>query len=82
MLPWSTIAIADSGTTGHYLTATSPCGQKRLVSVLLPIKIPNGKIIHSTDTKLIPHKNLPIEAREAHVFPGLKNRVLLLIGTF
>ena len=81
LLPSSTAAIVDSGTTGHYLTATPPCGQKQFFSVLLPIKMPNGEIIHSTHTTLIPHKNLPIEARKAPVFPGLTNRTLLSIGT-
>ena len=41
----------------------------------------NREIIHSTHTALIHHKNLPIEAREVHVSPDLKNRALLSIGT-
>ena len=44
--------------------------------------MPNGKTINSTHTTLMPITGLPLKAREAHIFPGLKNWALLSIGTF
>lgn len=44
--------------------------------------MPNCAIIHSSHTALLQNKDLPLKAREAHIFPGLENRALLSIGTF
>ena len=44
--------------------------------------MPNGETINSTHTVLIPITGLLLKAREVHIFPGLKNRDLLLIRTF
>ena len=74
------LAVADTGTTGHYLTLDSPCNNKQQIVHLLPIQIPNGEIIASTHTALLSHQDLPIQALKAHLFPGL-NKALLYIGT-
>ena len=42
--------------------------------------MPNGEIITSTHTALLSKTDLTIEARKAHLFPGL-NKSLLSIGT-
>ena len=44
--------------------------------------MPNGKQITSYHMALLPNTGLPLEARCAHVFPGLKNKALLSIGAF
>ena len=36
------LAVADTGTAGHYLTLDSPCNNKKLAIILLPIRMPNG----------------------------------------
>ena len=36
------LEVADTGTTGHYLTLDSPCDNKQQAVHLLPIKMPNG----------------------------------------
>ena len=74
------LALADTGTTGHYLTLNSPCTNKRKAVHPLPIQLPNGEIIKPTHTALLTHQDLPLQAREAHLFPGLK-KALLSIGT-
>ena len=43
--------------------------------------MPNGEVITSTHTALLPCTNIPLAARKAHIFPGLKT-ALLSIGTF
>ena len=74
------LTATDTGTTGHYLTLESPCINKRKAVHLIPIQIPNGEIIKSTHTALLAHPDLPIQARQAYLFPGLK-KALLSIGT-
>ena len=74
------LEVADTGTTGHYLTVESPCKNKQQAVHPLPIQIPNGEIITSTHTALLSHPDLPLQARKAHLFPGL-NKALLSIGT-
>ena len=74
------LAVANTGTTGKYLTLESPCDNKQQVVNALPIQMPNGDIITSTHTSLISQQNLPIQAREAHLFTGI-NKALLSIGT-
>ena len=66
-------AVANSGTTGHYITPTTPCTNKHTSTQPIPINIPNGEIIISSHIELLPQHNLPDKASKAHIFPGLKN---------
>ena len=75
------LAAVDTGTTGHYLTLNSPCCNKRKEIHSLPILMPNGEIITSTHTALLNHQDLPFQARQAHLLPGLR-KALISIGTF
>ena len=43
--------------------------------------MPNGEIITSTHTALLNHQDLTFQARQAHLFPGLR-KALISIGTF
>ena len=74
------LAVADTGTTGYCLTLNSPFTNKRKAVHPLPIQIPNGEIIKSTHTALLSHQDLPLQARQAHLFTGLK-KFLLSLGT-
>ena len=40
--PMDDLAVADTGTTGHYLTLDSPCNNKKQDFHPLPIQMPNG----------------------------------------
>ena len=73
------LEVVDTGTTGHYLTLNSPRSNKLKAVHPLPIQISNGEIIKSAHTALLAHPDLPLQARQVHLFPGLK-RVLLFIG--
>ena len=70
------LVVVDTGTTGHYLTPDSPCNNKQLAVIPLPIRMPNGEIITSTHTALLSKTDLSIEARKAHLFPGLNKSLL------
>ena len=44
--------------------------------------MPDGHIIYSSHTDLLPQNNLPLVAQQAHIFPDLKNKALLSIDMF
>ena len=66
------LSVADTGTMGNYLTLDSPCNNKQLAINTLPNHMPNREIIRSTHTDLLSKQDLPIAARKAHIFPGIK----------
>ena len=70
------LAVADTGTTGRYLTLNLSYSNKRKSIHPLPIQMPNREIIKSTHTTLLNHQDLPFQARQAHLFPGLKKAML------
>ena len=74
------LAVAETGTTGHYMTLESPCDNKQLAINPPPIRMPKGEIITSKHTALLSKQDLPIEARKENIFPGL-NKALMSIGT-
>ena len=74
------LLVADTGTMGHYLTLNLPCDNKQQDFHPLPIQMTNREIITSMHIALLSHQDLPLQARKAHLFPGL-NKALLSIGT-
>ena len=44
------LVVADTGTTGNYLTLDSPCDNNKIAVIPLTIRIPNREIINSTHT--------------------------------
>ena len=74
------LAVADTGTTGHYLNLDSSCTNKQKAVHPLPIQMKSGEVIKSTHTALLAHPDLPLQARQAHLFPGIM-KALLSIGT-
>ena len=73
-------AVANSRTTVHYITPTTPCTNKQTATQTIPIKMPNGYIITSSHITLPPQHKLPDKARQAHIFPGLQ-KPLISFGT-
>ena len=47
------LVVKYTGKTGHYLTLESPCDNKKIEVIPLPIRMPNGEIIASTYTTLL-----------------------------
>ena len=81
VLPMDDLAVTDTGMMGHYLTLDLPCNNKQQAIHPLPIQMPNGEIIKSTHTALLSHPDLLLQARQAHLFPGI-TKALLSIGKF
>ena len=69
-------AVADSGTTGHYITPTTPCTNKQTATQPISIKMPNGEIMTYSHIALLPQHNLPDKARQAHIFTGLQKPLI------
>ena len=76
------LAAADSETSGNILESNSPCVNKRTAINPLGIRMPDGHIIYPSHTDLLPQNTLPLAARQAHIFPDLKNKTLLSIVMF
>ena len=70
------MAIADSGTTGHFLQMNSECVDKRTTSEGLKVGLPDGSTITSTHTALLNIPQLPMRARRAHLFPKITHALL------
>ena len=75
-------AFLDSGCTGHFLKIDSHCTERRPTSDGIRVKLPNGSIIRATHTALLDMPQLPLAARQAHIFPDLHNSALVSISQF
>jgi hypothetical protein len=75
-------AIFDSGTTCHYILLDTPCHSKRTTGTPISVTLPNGQSITSSHEATLPFPGLPLDALNAHVFPGLRGHALLSIGAF
>ena len=53
---------------------------KQTTTQPIPIKMPNGDIITSSNIALLPQLNIPDKARKSHIFPGLQ-KTLISIST-
>ena len=76
-------AIADTGSSGHYLSPFTPCKNKARTTDGPTVTLPDGKQISpSHEAKLnIDHQYLNQNALQAYVFPDIKTP-LLSIGKF
>ena len=70
------MAIADSGTTGHFLQINSECVDKRQTDEGLNVHLPDGLVITSTHTAMMNIPQLPMKARRAHMFPDISHAFL------
>ena len=75
--------IADSGFTSHFLCDASNFENVQPASAnAITSTIPNGEQIRSTHTATLKWPHLPPSAQTCHIFPALKNKILLSIGKF
>ena len=72
--------IPDTGCSGHYIMTSDPVSNLKIALHPLEVTLPNKQIIKSTHTGLLDIPELPITARECHIFPDLGSGSLLSIG--
>ena len=83
IVPPSTKAIADTGSTGNYLSLeASYYTDMKVADPPIEVILPDGSEIQSTHTALLNIPSLPIKAREAHLFPTLSSGSLISMGLF
>jgi hypothetical protein len=75
------MGIADTAASGNYITTDCPVTDKHPISNGIDVTLPNGVNITSTHTSLLQLRHeLPLGARKADIFPGLKSGSLVSIG--
>jgi hypothetical protein len=73
-------AILDSGCTSNFLSAAAPCSDKQAAHVPLNVNMPNGTPIQSSHTCNLLLTDMPPQARQAHILPGLVHNSLIAVG--
>jgi hypothetical protein len=73
-------AILDSGCTSNFLSAAAPCSDKQEAHVLLNVNMSNGTRIQSSRKCNLLLTDLPPQARQAHILPGLVHNSLISVG--
>ena len=79
LIPSPTTAIADTGTTGHFLkeaTNNAPL----IPAAPLHVKLPDSHLISSIGTTSINWTGLPRSATQAHIIPKVDPHSLISIG--
>eukprot|EP00804_Cyclotella_cryptica_P019007 CCRYP_006480-RA/>CCRYP_006480-RA protein AED:0.25 eAED:0.14 QI:0/0/0/1/1/1/2/0/936 len=69
--------IADTGATSIFFTAEATGKNKKPTSNPLQVRIPDGNYLSSTHTMELDLDNLPPEAKQGHVIPGMKGHTLV-----
>eukprot|EP00978_Attheya_sp_CCMP212_P005970 scaffold13447_cov59-Attheya_sp.AAC.3 len=76
-------AIADSGANIHLGDAQTPCINLKRTNLGLPAQLPDGSIIRSTHSGILPlTSKLSTEAKTMHIYPELQSGPLLSLGVF
>jgi hypothetical protein len=70
----------DSGCTSNFLSAAAPCSDKQAAHVPLNVNMPNETIIQSSYTFNLLLTDLPPQAWQAHILPGLVHNSLISVG--
>jgi hypothetical protein len=73
-------AILDSGCTINFLSAAAPCSDKQAAHVPLNVNMPNGTTIQLSHTCNLLLIDLPPQAWQAHILPGLVHNSLISVG--
>ena len=74
-------AIADTGTTVHFLTQNAPCEEITKSQDVIKVGIPNGQTMTSYVTTTLRHSKLSPNATTAHIFTNIQ-KLLLSISKF
>jgi hypothetical protein len=73
-------AILESGCTSKFLSAAAQCSEKQAAHVPFNVNMPNSTTIQSSHTCNLLLTDLPPQARQAHILPGLVHNSLISVG--
>jgi hypothetical protein len=77
--PADDTAIIDSGCTSNLLSAAAPCSDKQAAHVPLNVNMHNGMTIQLSHTCNLLLTDLPHQARQAYILPGLVHNSLISV---
>jgi hypothetical protein len=80
--PLTSYAIADTGTTGHYLKPASMHDNRQPDANPITICMPNGDGIRSSHSCTLALPTLPPDTTKGHILPGLASHSLLSVAKF
>jgi hypothetical protein len=77
----TTTAIADTGaSSSHYIRPNDPHITNGAYKQVIIVSLPNGNMLHSTTQACqLAFPQLPVQAWEAHIIPGLTHSSLVSI---
>ena len=75
-------AIADSGTTGHYVTKEATLLSVKPTTLGPTVILPDNKTITAINEGLLDLPSLPTKSRLAHVFPTLGKTLLSIASIY
>jgi hypothetical protein len=78
--PTDDTSILDSGCRSNFLSAAAPCSDKQASHVLLNVSMPSDTTIQSSHTCNLLLTDLPHQARQDHILPGLVHNPLIPVG--
>jgi hypothetical protein len=72
--------MLDSGCTSNFLSAAAPCIDKQAAHIPLNANMSNGTTIQSSHMCNLLLTNLPHQAWQAHILPGIVHNSLISVG--
>jgi hypothetical protein len=78
--PTDNTSILDSGCTSNLFSAAAPCSDKQAAHVPINVNMTNGTTIQSSHTCNLLLTDLPHQARQDHILPGLVHNSLISVG--
>lgn len=76
------INIADTGCTSHFAFTGDNCIDVTPVQHGIIVGLPNNQRMQATHIEYLNLPSIPKSTRKYHIFPQMKNKVLLSIGQF
>ena len=73
-------AVVDTGCSANTLREDAPVCNHNTNAPTQTVGTPTGHVMNSSASALIKNKNLPDEARKAHLYPELKYKSLMSVG--
>jgi hypothetical protein len=78
--PTDDTANLDSRCTSNFLSAAARCSDKQAAHVPINVNMPSGTTIQSSHTCNLLLTDLPHQARQANILPGLVHNSLISVG--
>jgi hypothetical protein len=72
--------LINSGCTSNFFSAAAPFSDKQAAHIPLNVNMPNGTTTQSSQPCNLLLTDLPHQARQAHILPGVVHNSLISVG--